>query len=274
MRLIFSLFAAVALMVTTVARLRAETIKLGGTGGALTTMQRLADAFKKEQPADDVVIVAGLAGKGSRKALLAGALDISVMPTVGHAAETTLGVAVNVFAKAPYVFVAHAKAPAGNVTASDVVEIYAGRRTSWPNGERLRLILRNENDVDTEVLRSMSPAIAEASKLALMREGMTVAGNEQESADWVEKTPGAFGTNTLPMLLAERRAVKVLPFDGVVPSAKTVANGSYPWFKTFHLLTIPTPPKHVERFIRFVLSAKGRQVVAPYEYWLPKRDFQ
>jgi len=272
MRWIFSLFIASVLVVTMMARLRAETIKVGGTGGAIATMQRLADAFKKAHPADNVLIVAGLGGKGSKNALLGGALDISVMPAVGHAAETTAGVAVKEFAKAPYVFVAHAKAPAGSITAKDLVEIYAGRRTSWPNGERLRLILRNETDIDTQVLRSMSPEIAEASKSALKREGMTVASTEQEAADLTQITPGAFGTNTLPMLLVEKRALKILPFDGVVPSAATIANGSYPWFKTFYLLTQPAPPELVQRFVRFVLSAKGRQIVAPYEYWLPKSE--
>ena len=263
---------AAALIVTLPARPRAETIKLGGTGGALATMQRLADAFKKEHRADEVQIVTGLGGKGSKKALLGGALDISVMTTVGNAAETPVGLAAKEFAKVPHAFVANAKASVGGVTLKDLVEIYGGRRTTWPNGERLRLILRSETDVDTEVLKSMSAAMAAAVTSALKREGMTVAGTEQESADLVESTPGALGSNTLPMLLAEKRALKILPLDGVTPSAKAVANGSYPWFKTFHVLTKAPPPPHVQRFVSFIFSAKGRQLIAPYEYWVPKSD--
>lgn len=271
---ISSTVMAAALIVTIPARPRAETIRLGGTGGALATMQRLADEFKKEHPADEVKIMKGLGGKGSKKALLGGALDISVMPTVGNAAEEPAGLAVTEFAKVPHAFVANANAPFGRVTLKDLIEIYGGRRTTWPNGERLRLILRSENDVDTEVLKSMSAAMAEAVKSALGREGMTVASTEQESADLVENTPGALGSNTLPMLLAEKRAIKVVPVNGVTPSAKTVANGSYPWFKTFYVLTKPVPPPHVQRFVRFVFSAKGRQIVAPYEYWLPKSEIK
>lgn len=267
---ISSTVMAAALIVTIPARPRAETIKLSGTGGALATMQRLADEFKKEHPADEVKIIKGLGGKGSKKALLGGALDISMMPTVGNAALDPEGLAIKEFAKVPHAFVANASAPSGSVTLKDLIEIYGGRRTTWPNGERLRLILRSENDVDTEVLKSMSAAMAEAVKSALRRDGMTVAGTEQESADLVETTSGALGSNTLPMLLAEKRALKVLPLDGVTPSAKTVANGRYHWFKTFYLLTKPAPPPHVQRFVRFVFSAKGRQIVAPYEYWLPK----
>ena len=263
---------AAALIVTLPARPRAETIKLGGTGGALATMQRLADAFKKEHRADEVQIVTGLGGKGSKKALLGGALDISVMTTVGNAAETPAGLAAKEFAKVPHAFVANAKASVGGVTLKDLVEIYGGRRTTWPNGERLRLILRSETDVDTEVLKSMSAAMAAAVTSALKREGMTVAGTEQESADLVESTPGALGSNTLPMLLAEKRALKILPLDGVTPSAKAVANGSYPWFKTFHVLTKAPPPPHVQRFVSFIFSAKGRQLIAPYEYWVPKSE--
>ncbi|MGZ8467068.1 MAG: substrate-binding domain-containing protein [Candidatus Binatia bacterium] len=272
LQLISSMVMAAVLILTMAARLRAETIKLGGTGGSLATMQRLADAFKKEQPADEVQIVTGLGGKGSKKALLGGALDISVMTTVGNAAETPAGLAVKEFAKAPYAFDANAKVKVGSVTLKDLVEIYGGRRITWPNGERLRLILRSESNVDTEVLKSVSAAMAAAVKNALKREGMSVAANDHESADLIETIPGAIGTNMLPLVVAEKRALKVLPLDGVTPSAKAIANGSYPWFKTYHLLTKATPPPHVQRFVSFVFSAKGRQLVAPYEYWLPKSE--
>lgn len=268
---ILSMAAVAAALGLLPAGLLAETVKLGGTGGALATMQRLADAFKKESPADDVQIISGLGGKGSKKALMGGALDISVMPTVGRAVEKTEGLVVHEFAKAPYAFVSNAKTPATSITTKDLLEIYNGRNT-WPTGERLRLILRSETDVDTEVLRSMSPAMAEAVKKALKREGMSVAGTEQESADLVESTAGALGTNTLPLLLAEKRALKVLSLDGVKPSAAAIANGSYPWFKTFYILTQPKATPAAQRFVKYLFSAKARQLVAPYEYWMTNHE--
>lgn len=267
-----AMIVAMLLTLIATARLPAETIKLGGTGGSLATMQRLAEAFKKESPTDEVRIVKGLGGKGSVKALSASAVDIAVTSTAGNGAPEATGFAVKKFAKVPLIFVAHAQAPGGNVNLNDIVEIYGGRRTVWPSGERLRLIVRNESDSDTEVLKSMSAAVAEAVNSSLKREGLSIAANDHEGADLIERTPGAFGTNMLSLVSAEKRALKVLSFAGAAPSAKALANGSYPWFKTYYVATKPAPSQSVERFVSFIFSAKGRQIAAPHEYWQATRD--
>lgn len=264
--------AMIVLAVTLPAWAPAAPVKLAGTGASLATMQQLADAFKKVSPGDEVKIIKGLGSKGATKALLADVMDISVMSTVGNNPFNVAGVVAQEFARTPLVFVAHADAPAGNLTLTDIVEIYSGRRTTWANGERLRLIIRNESDGDTHILNSMSAEMAEAVKNSFKREGISVAANDQEGADMVEKTSGGFGTNMLSLVIAEKRALKVFALDGVVPSAMTIANGSYRWFKTFHLVSKPSASPTAQRFMRFVFSAKGRQIAAAHQYWLPRFD--
>jgi phosphate transport system substrate-binding protein len=55
----------------------AETIRIGGTGSALGTMRALGEAFRKQYPNMEVVVVPGLGSGGGRKALMGGAPDIA-----------------------------------------------------------------------------------------------------------------------------------------------------------------------------------------------------
>ena len=89
----------------------ADTIKVGGTGAALGVMRVLGDAYKKDQPNVDVVVVPGLGSGGGRKALMGGALDLAVIARPGKAVEKMDGASAHLYGRAPFVFAVSAKNP-------------------------------------------------------------------------------------------------------------------------------------------------------------------
>jgi len=104
---------------------------------------------------------------------------------------------------------------------------------------------------------------------ALARPGLTVAATDQESAMAIESTPGAIGTSTLDLLLAERRPLKALAIGGIRPSAAAIGNGTYPYFKTVYLVTRRTRTPATEAFLTFTRSKEGRQILVRLEHWNP-----
>jgi len=88
-----------------------------------------------------------------------------------------------------------------------------------------------------------------------------VAMTDQDAADALETVPGAFGGTTLSLVLSEKRAIRVLSLGGVTPSARTLAEGSYPLSKTFSMVTKKDPPAAVRRFIDFVRSPGGASIL-------------
>lgn len=267
---LFRLLSPVALFLclSAPARLSAETISVGGTGGALGTMRIMVEEFKKEHPSVNIIIVPGLGSGGGRRALLGGALDITVITRAGNRQENTPGTVAVEFGKTPLVFATGNKNPVSDVTGRDLIEIYSGRKITWPSGERLRLVVRPEADSDTDVLKSISPAMEEAVKSALAREGMKMAITDSDSADAIESMPGGFGTSTLALILSEKRSLKALLLNGVAPSAKSITDGSYPLFKTFYVLTRTNSPEPARKFVAFVLSPRGREILLRLEYWV------
>jgi len=142
-----------------------------------------------------------------------------------------------------------------------VAEIYGGKR-DWVDGKRIRLVLRSPGDTDIPVLRRMSPAMNTAVDIALRREGMIVATTDDDAADAIESVPGAFGGTTLSLVLSEKRPLRVLALDGIVPSLRTMADRSYPYSKTFFMVTKNDPPAAVRRFIDFVRSPAGSAILS------------
>lgn len=263
-----SLACAVTLLMT--APLGAETIRIGGTGGALGTIRLLAEAFKKENPKTEVVVVPGLGSGGGRKALIGGALDLAVTSRPGKGVEKFDGATARLYGRAPFVFAVAAKNPVSNLSIQEIIEIYSGKMVAWPSGERLRLILRPLTDSDSEMLFSIGADMEQAVKSAHKREGMSIAITDEESANLIESTPGAIGSSTTGLILAEKRPLKALTVKGVAATAKTIADGSYPWFKSYFIVNKPEIAPAARAFADFVVSQRAQQIIAKVGHWLPE----
>ena len=116
------------------------------------------------------------------------------------------------------------------------------------------------------MLQSMSADMKSAIKKALSREGIRMAVTDQDSADAIETIPGALGTSTLALILSEKRSLKVLTLDQVTPNSKTIADGTYRYFKSFYLIRKPTSELS-EKFVSFVLSSEGQKILSGLGHW-------
>lgn len=264
------MLAAVALAgALTSVCVRAQEIKIGGTGGALATMQMLADAYRKTRPEAEITVLPSLGSGGGIKAVLAGGIQIAVSSRPIEPSETSQGANAYEYGRTPFVFAVAVKNAVAGITVKDLVEIYSGARGRWPDGATIQIVLRPVGDSDSDMVRSISPEVRQAKTLAEKRPGMLFEVTDQEAADDIENIPGAFGTTTLAQIISEQRAIKALRFNGVEPSAKTVADGSYPYFKRLFIVTGPKTPVPAHQFIAFVRSAAGREILARTGHALP-----
>jgi phosphate transport system substrate-binding protein len=240
----------------------ADTIRISGTGGAMGTIRLLGEAFRKVDPEVEIVLLPSIGSSGAVKAVLAGRLDIGLCARPLTAEERARGAEHTMYARTPMVFGVHPAGGQTGVTLATVIEVYGGKRTRWRDGGRIRPVLRPPTDSDIPVLKAMGPEMAAAVESALRREGMIVATTDEDLADALESIPGAFGAVTLALVVSEGRAIRVLSLNGVVPSVETLLDGSYPYSKTFGMVTTPDPPGAVRRFIDFVRSPAGASILA------------
>lgn len=243
----------------------AETvIRTGGTGFGLGIMKLLAKSYEKSHPGIRIEVVPSLGSSGGIKALLQGAIDFSVSGRPLRDEEMSAGGDAVELARTPFVFIVNAKKRKSDITGVELEKIYSGVISVWPDGARIRLVLRPKTETDTKIVESLSPAMERAVASAQSREGMILAVTDQESTDTVEKTPGALGGSTLMQVLAEKKRVNILRFNGVVPRVAGIGDGSYPLVKTLYLVTSPKTSPEARQFIEFVRSKKGESILREY----------
>jgi len=238
-----------------------ETVQIGGTGTAIGVMKLLGAAYEKKNPGVQIEVLPSMGTPGGIKAALDGAIGLAVAGRSLNGEESKAGALGVEVARTPFIFVTDEKNPAHSLTAQELVNIYSLKTTNWPNGSSVRLVLRPARETSSTILKAISPEMEQDMAIALAKEGMVFAATDQDSAEAVAKMPGSLGASTLTQVLTEKLPVKVLAFNGLTPSVRGLADGSYALFKPIILVTTARTTAAARQFAAFVSSAEGRAIL-------------
>lgn len=245
----------------------AKAIVLGGASSGSRLLQALADEYRKTARGSEVVVADPSIGSSAAiRAVREGNLDLAVSTRPLRGDELGDELVAIEFARSPLVFAGRDNFEADGFSLGELEDIYAGRRKQWDNGTPIRLILRSKFASDTRVIRAMSPGLDQAASLALQRKGMVVAGSDLEALQIIEQTPGSLGPTTLGLMRLLNSDARVFPIAGRAPSARTLADGSYPWSKSLYLAVRKEPRADVQAFLNFLRSPQAADFLGRIEY--------
>ena len=227
---------------------------MGGTGMALATIRQIADAFVASQSGVAVDVLPSLGTGGGLSAVAAGAIDIALSARQLNDADHAKGLQSQAYARTPVAFVTPPTTVVDGITMSNVVAIFAGTMTTWPDGTPIRLIRREPSDADWSMLRNVSEAMAQAIEVALQRPGLLTVATDQEAADALERLRGSFGVLSLGQLSAEARRLKPLALDDVMPGVEEIRSGRYPLSRTLYAVWSAQAKPGVAKFLAFLRS--------------------
>jgi len=261
----------------------AEELRIGGTGVALGGIRILADAFEKQNPGVTVEVLPSLGSSGGVKALIAGAIDLSVSSRALKDKEKEQGAQARVYAKTPLAMVTSTGTQTDMITTEQLAEMYAGTMTNWPSGERVRVILRPMSEIDVHILSSLSLDMAQAVEMAQHRPVLVMATNDQNNAEVLESLEGSIGAVALGQIATEGRRLKVLALDGIVPKAagptdpsvgstqenREAIQRSMKLAKSLYLVRLSGTSGTAESFLDFVFSPQGRAILQFYDHSVP-----
>lgn len=237
-----------------------EPVRIGGTGTGIVLMQKLADAYLQQQPGAKIrPLLPPLGSGGSLRALRDGVIEIAVTGRVPRDGEGRFQVLD--YARSPLVVASHGRRPMQNFTTNDLVEIYAGRQATWPDGEPIRLVLRLPFESDNIVLRQLGPALGSAIEAAAARKAGPVAEDDLDAVDLLESLPGSLGSTTLGLLRTRGRPLTVHMLDGSPPTLDHLASGRYPLAKPLFVITRASPDGATADFVRFLQSPAVRDLL-------------
>jgi phosphate transport system substrate-binding protein len=240
--------------------LAADSVRINGSGSGVDMLKPFVEAYRKINRDVRIEVEKPLGSSGAVKALLAGALDAAVSSKPLKPEEAAKGARLEEYGRTPLVIVTEKHIRKADITTKELEEIFAGTNAVWQNGEKIRLVLRPAQDIDTLILRSLSPGMDRAITKSHSHPGMIIAVTDPEAYSAVAKTPGGLGTTGLISIITEKLPLNVLSLNGIRPTPKNLASGAYPLFKEISFVTTARTPPATLKFISFVYSPQGRAI--------------
>jgi ABC-type phosphate transport system substrate-binding protein len=77
------------------------------------------------------------------------------------------------------------------------------------------------------------------------------------------------GVTTLCLIKSEERSLRALALNGIEATAANGAAGKYPHVKRLYLVTRSETSTDVKRFMAFVSSQAGRDILMGAGHWIP-----
>ncbi|MFP5222620.1 MAG: substrate-binding domain-containing protein [Acidobacteriota bacterium] len=234
----------------------AERLKFGGTGSGTVLMKRLADEYCSTHPGEHVEVVPySLGSGGGVRALSAGKIDLAILGRSLKDDERLDGFRAVAWARTPLVLATSGGEVADGLNVPLLVDILLGRRTTWDDGSRIRLVMRIAQETDTLILANLSPDLKRALDAYLSSPGAVVADTDVDALDLLARTPGSLGTTTLGLISLRKSTVVALPFADAEPSLRALEEGRYTLAKELHLVYPENPSPQLSRFIEWLFSA-------------------
>ena len=153
------------------------------------------------------------------------------------------------------------KNPINSLSTAQVKAIYTGKITNWKQvggkNARINLYVRRGNISGVGYAIRQYVFKDRNKKFVTKKKYVVKSSGPLEKA--VVKDPYAMGITGISS--ARKRNVKIIGFDGKIPSYDNVAKGKYDLYRPLYLVTNPSPSQKVKDFIKFVSSKEGRKII-------------
>jgi phosphate transport system substrate-binding protein len=241
-------------------------LDIAGSGSNLPLTRALVEAFRAESPGAKVALHDSIGTTGGIRAVRDGAIHVALASRPLQEDEAGLDLVVTPYARVAVVVAANGSVPDTCTTRGELVAMYAGTRRQWSDGSGVVVLLREREDTSFAVVSTLVPDLGAARNSAYRERRWRVLFTNLSMQEALLETTGSVGIFDLGAIDARRLSLKILCFEGVAPSAETLLSGRYPFSKDLAFVTPGAPAGLAAAFIRFALSAAGREITARLGY--------
>ncbi len=235
------------------------TLRIGGTGGAMGMMARVARSWGPTAGLR-IEVLPALGTAGGLRAAIDGVLDLVVAGRPLSVAEMAAGLRTVLGLRTLYVLATTQRDPP-SLTQGAVARLFAAPDSAWPDGTPVRVVLRPSTETDYLVMFALFPGTEQAVAALRRRDDIPLASTDQDNVEIAARLPGSLIGTTLTQILTERPDLRMVPIDGVAPSVASLQDDSYRYRKPFFLVESGQPRPAVQRLLAFLHSAQGQALM-------------
>lgn len=250
-----------------------QTIVIKGSDTMVNLALAWAERYMEIRPEVSISVTGGGSGTGIA-AMINGTVDIAnasreMKPEEIAAAQANgIDPVEHVVAFDAIAVVVHPSNPVDRLTLQQISDIYTGKITNWRQvgGEdRPIVLLSRESNSGTYVyfLENVIRLGEKNNKALLSPDALLMPSSEGISTE-VRQNPNAVGYDGLGYVTPDQKIVAVARNAGgpyVLPSARTVKDGSYPIARPLFMYTAGQPAGAVKDYLEWVLG-EGQSLVA------------
>ena len=257
---------------------QANSIQIKGSDTMVNLGQAWAEEFMKLNPKVSVAVTGGGSGTGIA-ALLSNTCEIAELSRELKSEEIEMAKQKGfqpkqiVVALDGLAVVVHPANPLSQLTMDQLAAIFSGSVSNWKDfgGSDLPIVvLSREVNSGTHVYfkehvlrRNQKDSQVEFAPTALM------LPSSQALADEVAQNPGAIGYFGMGYISAKEKALAIAkdadsPY--IEPTIENVVSNAYPISRPLLMVTRGEPKGLVARFLDFVLSPEGQQIVVKIDF--------
>lgn len=255
-----------------------NSIQVKGSDTMVNLGQAWAEKYMAENPREFVAVTGGGSGTGL-SSLISGTCDIAMSSRDIKEKEIALAKQKGI---SPYeikvaldglAVVVNPQNPVGKLTIEQLAGIFTGKISNWKEvGGRDQKIVLLSREVNSgthlyfkeHVLRKGDPNRKEEfAPTALL------LPSSQAIADEVANNPAAIGYYGMGYISAKQNPVSIAKDEKkefVTPTIENVLNGKYPISRPLFLYTNGSPLGLVKKFVDFVLSKEGQEIVLQTDF--------
>jgi len=259
---------SITLLVLTIALagFAGEKIRLSGSTTVLPIAQLTAEEFMNFNPDVTLSVQGGGSGVGIAS-LNDGACNIANASRsmkdseIKNAVSRGIHPTAHVIAMDGIAIVVHPSNPIQNLTKDQIRKIYTGKITNWKQigGADKKIVVLSRD--------TASGTYEAFAKLALndekVRKDALLNASNKAIETAVETTPGAIGYIGFGYIT---KRVKLITVDGITCSKVTILSKVYPYSRPLFMYTNGKPKGWVKKYIDFVLSKEGQELVETAGY--------
>jgi phosphate transport system substrate-binding protein len=239
-----------------------DSLGLAGSGSNLPLTHVLVEAFRARSPLAKIIVHESIGSAGGIRAVRDGAVSVGLVSRPLTSEEARYGLQVTPYARIAVIVAANPSVQETCTTSEELLRLFQGAKARWGSGSRVAVLQREKGDSSFLVLSNLIPGLAEENTVSYRENRWRVLFSDQAMQEALMSTEGAVGISDLGAIEVQRLPIKVLCFNGVVPTRENLLSGKYPAWKDLSFVTRGPPNGLAAALFDFVFSDEGRAATA------------